>query len=158
MMLKEKIELAEKQIYEQQKNVAYDTREFTIEILVNKYCEGEEKDLNEIYIPEYQREFVWDNERKSKFMESILLGLPIPFIYVSEIKETGRLEIVDGSQRIRTLASFLKNGFAVKKLEILTELNGFKFKDLSIPRQRKLKNTAVRTIVLSDKTSEEVRT
>ena len=94
----------ESQINEQRKTVDFDTREFTIEILVDKYEKNINKDQNELYVPDYQREFVWDDERQSKFIESLLLGLPIPLIFVAEGSD-GRLEIVDGSQRIRTLAA-----------------------------------------------------
>ena len=99
----------EQQIEAEKKLVSYDTREFTIEIMVNKYLDGLESDKNELYVPIYQREFVWDEERQSKFIESLILGLPIPLIFVAEDVETGRLEIVDGSQRIRTLAAYLTN-------------------------------------------------
>lgn len=151
------IEKAEEQIFREQQEVAYDTREFTIEHIVNKYKIGYPDD-NEIYVPDYQRDFVWDELKQSKFIESIILGLPVPFIFVAEIKETGRFEIVDGSQRIRTLAAFLDNNLVLEGLEKLTNLNGFSYPDLSIPRQRKLKNTPIRMVVLTDKTSEESRT
>ena len=69
-------------------------------------------DENEIFVPDYQREFVWPNDRRSKFIESVLIGLPIPYIFVADVgKGEGRLEIVDGSQRIRTLAAFVGNEF-----------------------------------------------
>ncbi|RDB07491.1 DUF262 domain-containing protein [Runella aurantiaca] len=154
---KEQLEEAEKQIFEEQQEVAYDTREFTIEYIVNKYIQGIDEDENEIFVPDYQRDFVWDNERQSKFIESVILGLPIPFIFVAEIRETGRLEIVDGSQRIRTLYAFLQNNLSLTRLEKLTKLNGLQFYQFSIARQRKLKNTPIRMIVLTDKASEQVR-
>ncbi|NJO16056.1 MAG: DUF262 domain-containing protein [Thioploca sp.] len=157
MITPNQTENAEKQIYSQQQEVAYDTREFTVELLVSKYLHGIENDENEIYVPEYQREFVWDKERQSKFIESIVLGLPIPFIFVAEMTD-GRLEIVDGSQRIRTLAAFLENKLQLEKIEVLTYLNGFYFHDLSIPRQRKFRNAVIRMVVLSDKATEKVRT
>ena len=62
---------------------------------------------NELFVPDYQREFVWDEERQSKLIESIILGLPIPLIFLTENND-GRLEIIDGSQRIRTLSAFLE--------------------------------------------------
>lgn len=97
----------EKQIAEQKKTVDYDTREFTIEYIVNKYLENIDTDDNEIFVPDYQREFTWDEERQSKFIESIILDLPVPLIFLAET-QSGRLEIVDGSQRIRTVAAFCK--------------------------------------------------
>lgn len=97
------------QLSNEQKLVSFDMRELTIEFYVTKYLTNIDKDDNEIYVPDYQREFVWDTTRQSRFIESLLLGLPVPFIFTAEIPETGRLEIVDGSQRIRTLAAYLSN-------------------------------------------------
>ncbi|ESU20951.1 hypothetical protein FCR2A7T_07210 [Flavobacterium cauense R2A-7] len=152
-----KLEKAEEQIYSEQQEVSYDTRELTIEYLVDKYMKGIENEDNELFVPDYQRDFVWEEERQAKFIESVILGLPIPFIFVAEIKDSGRLEIVDGSQRIRTLAAFLNNELKLKKLEKLTLLNNVKFSELSIPRQRKIRNIPIRMIVLTDKASEQVR-
>lgn len=151
-----KVELAETQIREKQRIVDYDVKEFTIELLVNKYYQGLGDDENEIYIPAYQREFVWDDDRKSKFIESVLLGLPIPYIFTAEA-EDGRLEVVDGSQRLRTLTAFLEEDFRLKSLELLTELKGFTFQELPIGRQRKVKNSTIRMITLSEKSDEDVR-
>lgn len=153
----ENLEKVEQQIETRQKNVAYDTREFTIEIIVNKFLKEEDKDNNELYVPEYQREFVWDERRQSRFIESVILGLPIPLIFVAEISEDGRLEIVDGSQRIRTLAAFLYDQLRLDGLTTLSYLNDFVFSELSISRQRKVKNVPMRMIVLSSKATEEVR-
>ncbi len=158
MKSKEEIELAEKQIFKEQQDVDYDTREFTIEYIVNKYLQGEEDDKNEIYVPDYQPDFVWDIDRQSKLIESIILGLPIPILFIAENPEkNNRLEIVDGSQRIRTLAAFIENEFKLQNLEKLSNLNGFSFSDLSERRQRKFKNTPLRMIVLSDKATDEIR-
>lgn len=155
-MNKKKIDIAEKQILEKQKIVDYDIKEFTIELLCQKYLKGIEKDNNDIYIPSYQRNFVWDDDRQSKFIESVLLGVPIPYIFTADV-EDGRLEIVDGSQRIRTLVKFLNNEIVLNNLEILDKLNGFRHNDLSIARQRKFKNSTIRMIALSDKSDDDVR-
>ncbi|NEP59750.1 MAG: DUF262 domain-containing protein [Symploca sp. SIO2G7] len=151
------ISVAENQIEDRRQEIDYDTREFTIEIIINKYLEKDDDDLSEIYVPEYQREFVWDIDRQSRLIESIILGLPIPLIFVAEIKETGRLEIVDGSQRVRTLAAFMTNQLRLTNLKTLDSLNGFCFKHFAPSRQRKFKNTPIRMIVLSDKADERVR-
>ena len=147
----------EDQIYKERKEVDYDTREFTIEYIVDKYNTGVENDTNDIYVPDYQREFVWDSNRQSKFIESIILGLPIPYIFVAENKN-GRLEIVDGSQRIRTLAAFLKDELRLSGLVKLYLINNKKFSDLELTRQRKIKNTPIRMVVLTEATSPEAKT
>lgn len=149
-------EAVEEQINLQRKEVDFDTREFTIEILVKKYLEDQEKDDNELFVPEYQREFVWDEIRQSRLVESIVLGLPIPIIFVAETKE-GRLEIVDGSQRIRTLAEYLYGNLTLNGLERLTEMNGLVFQNLDKSRQRKIKNTPIRMVVLSEMATEQVK-
>lgn len=151
-----KIDDLENQILEQQKTVDFDTREFTIEIIVQKYLENIDSDENEIYVPDYQREFVWDVIRQSRLIESITLGLPIPIIFVAE-NSSGRLEIVDGSQRVRTLAAFLNGELKLSNLEKLTKMNGFSFSELPISRQRKIKNTPIRMIVLSEYATEDVK-
>jgi hypothetical protein len=156
-VLKDSIAIAEQQIEDRRQEIDYDTREFTIEIIVNKYLEKDDDDSSEIYVPEYQREFVWDITRQSRLIESIVLGLPIPLLFVAEIKESGNLEIVDGSQRVRTLAAFMSNQLRLKNLRTLDSLNGFYFKDFAPSRQRKFKNTPIRMIVLSDKANEGVR-
>lgn len=59
-MMYAKIEKLEKEIEQEQWNVAYDTREYTTEYIVDKYSKGVDKDENEFFVPDYQREFVWD--------------------------------------------------------------------------------------------------
>ena len=110
----EKKEIAEAQIRKEQTPVDYNTLEYPIEVLVKKYLDGIEEDENEIFIPDYQREMRWDEDRQSKFIESVLLGLPISYILVADVsknEDLARLEIIDGTQRIRTLARFINNKF-----------------------------------------------
>ena len=148
-------ERAEEQIIEKQKIVDFDIKEFTIELLVQKYLNRIDENDNDIFIPEYQRNFVWNEDRQSKFIESVLLGLPIPYIFTADTD--GRLEIVDGSQRLRTIVAFLKDELTLCSLEILTHLNGFKYSNLLKSRQRKFQNSTIRMIALSDKSDEDVR-
>ncbi len=161
-----KIELSEEQIYDLRKTVSYDIRELTIEIISKKYEESvnydeslEKQDIdvyNIIYVPEYQRDFTWDNKRQSKFIESVILGLPIPLVFVAENKD-GAWEIVDGSQRIRTLNAFITNKLVLTKLEKLDRLNNFCFSDLEKSRQRKFASIPMRMIVLSESATDEVK-
>ncbi|WP_293333442.1 DUF262 domain-containing protein [Microcoleus sp. CAWBG58] len=89
-------------------------------------------------------------------MESLILGMPIAAIIVAEIEETGKIAIVDGAQRVMTLAAFLTNQLQLSNLKTLASLNGSYFKDLAPSRQRKFKNTSLRTIVLSEKADDRV--
>lgn len=79
--------------------------------------------------PNFQRNFIWDKTRQSKLIESILLGLPLPSIYLSQYKD-GRLTVVDGLQRITTIKKFLENDLVLSNLEYLKECNGYRYKDL----------------------------
>lgn len=151
-----KLSAVQTQIETLKKSVSFDMRELTIELYVNKYLKDLEKDENELYVPDYQREFVWDDRHQSRFIESLILGLPVPFIFSAEMP-SGRLEIVDGSQRIRTMAAYINNELKLKGLEKLTELNGTYFSELPASRQRMFKNTPIRMIVLSANATEDVR-
>ncbi|MGH8489597.1 MAG: DUF262 domain-containing protein [Gammaproteobacteria bacterium] len=149
---------AEAEILEHQRIVDYDTKEYPVEVIVEKYLSGKEDDENEIYVPDYQREFVWPNDTRSKFVESVLIGLPIPYVFVADVgKGEGRLEIVDGSQRIRTLAAFLQDEFVLEELKKLRKLNGFMYSDLPTSRQRRFKRRTIRLIELTERADEEVR-
>ena len=132
------------------KNVKYDTKEYTLELLVSKFNRYiEENKQTEIFIPFYQRKFVWKDDRQSKFIESILLGLPIPPMYFAEVDD-GILEVIDGSQRIRTINRFLTNKLKLKGLKQLSELNGLTFNDFSSSRKRKINNASMRAVVVTD--------
>ncbi|WP_214811777.1 DUF262 domain-containing protein [Exiguobacterium sp. s127] len=141
---------AEKQILELQSKVDYDIRDFPIQFIVDKF-----KDET-YFVPDYQRNFVWSEDAKTRLIESILLGLPIPLVFLSET-EDGRLEIVDGVQRISTIAAFLGNKLELTSLKKLDSINGFKFKDLPPAQQRKLESKSLRIIVMQTNTSEEIR-
>ncbi|MDY7003520.1 MAG: DUF262 domain-containing protein [Cyanobacteriota bacterium] len=158
---KELKEAAEAEIREKQKPVDYETKEYPVEVLVQKYMEGRDDDTNELFIPDYQREEAWKEKDQSKFIESVLLGLPIPYIFVADIydpeNDLGRLEIVDGTQRIRTLSKFSNNELTLVELEKLKKLNNFTFADLPLARQRRFNRSTIRMIQLTEKADEEVR-
>lgn len=149
---------AEKQIIAHHKTVDYDTREYPVEVLVQKYLTKLDEDDNELFVPDYQRDLTWPESHQSKFIESVLIGLPIPYLFVADVEgKDGRLEIVDGSQRIRTLASFIQNSLQLSGLKKLDKLNGFRFKDLPVSRQRRFKRHTLRMIELTEDADEEVR-
>lgn len=143
-------EAAEEQIVEQSKRIDFYITEYSVEILANKMRAGE------YVVPQYQREFTWEPERKSRFIESLLMGLPIPFIFFWEMPD-GRLEIVDGSQRLRTIEEFILGELRLGDLDQLTNVSGFCFKDLPESRQRKIKNRSIRGIVLNEHADEAAR-
>lgn len=153
---------AEEQVRAEQKDVDFETKEFTVELLVNKYHSGLEDDTNELFVPDYQRDFVWSEKRQSRLIESLILGFPIPYIFTADVLSEdpeldGRIEIVDGSQRVRTIHAFIHNKLTLQDLKSLSSLNGFNFQDLPLSRQRRFMRIPVRVIELSSKCNEETR-
>lgn len=155
----QRLELMEQQIKEKQKITDHEIREFPVSVIVAKFTEGIDKDEAELYIPDYQREFIWTEKQQSRFIESLLLDLPIPYLFVSDTDENddGRLEIVDGSQRIRTLVNFLSGELKLSGLEKITAANGLKYTDFPKPRQLRFNRKTLRMIELTEKADEEAR-
>ena len=137
-------EAAEQQISDHAKRIDYYITEYSVELLASKMENGD------FEIPDYQREYTWEEERKWRFIESILMSLPIPFLFFWENPDTGKLEIVDGSQRLRTIQEFVHGDLVLGELDKLSLVSGFAFDDLPEPRQRKFKNRSIRGIVLNE--------
>ncbi len=150
----EKIKSILEQFKEKSKLYEYRTKDYPFEVIYRKF--GDENDPEKsLYVPNYQRKFVWRKDRQSKFIESVYLGVPLTPFLVSEDKQL-RLEIIDGSQRIRTLIDFFDNKLQLNCLEKLTEFNNIKFNDLPLKLQNYFKNRDFRIIVVED-ASIEVR-
>ncbi len=79
--------------------------DFDVDGLVRRIQRGD------IYIPEFQREFVWKMTESSRFIESLLLGLPVPGIFLAQEQETGKMLVIDGQQRLLTLKYFFEGYF-----------------------------------------------
>jgi hypothetical protein len=146
----EQVAAAEAQIAEQTRRIEFFITEYSVELLAQKMQTGD------FEIPSYQRDDTWEPERKSRFIESLLMGLPIPFLFFWERTE-GKLEIVDGSQRLRTIQQFILGDFVLGELEVLTALGGMRFRDLPISRQRKINNRSIRGIVLNENADDQAR-
>jgi hypothetical protein len=141
---------AEAQIVELSKRIEFYLTEYSVELLAGKMSKGE------FMVPTYQRAYTWEADRKSRFIESLVLGLPIPFLFFWEMPD-GKLEIVDGSQRLRSIEEFVLGDLRLGELDGLTALSGFKFSDLPESRQRKINNRSIRGIVLNEHADEQAR-
>ena len=116
-LTEEQINEIENQIGTESIPYIYDTKEYPVEDVVSKFQN------DQIFVPLYQREFVWTLKQKSKFIESVFLGVPIMPLLISVSGDDGELEIIDGSQRIRTLVDYCSDGFKLSGLEKLTIIN-----------------------------------
>ncbi|NET08360.1 MAG: DUF262 domain-containing protein [Merismopedia sp. SIO2A8] len=123
----------EAEIREQRKLVDYRTVEYSLEQLKQR--------LNQ------EPTITWDKKRQSKFIESLLLGIPIQPI--TAINNDDNLEIIDGKQRVFTVLEFINNKLILQNLEVLKKLNGFNFSDLVPSRKNELLKTNLRVIEIS---------
>lgn len=105
--------------------------------------ENDEIDLQ----PDFQRVTdVWDNVKKSRLIESILLGLPLPSFYFSENPVSQKLSIIDGLQRICAIRDFVlekENPLKLEGLQFLKNFEGFTFSQLARPEVKRIKSLKI---------------
>lgn len=120
--------------------------------------------------PAFQRKSVWDIERKSKLIESMMLNIPLPMFYVSSDKDNN-WTVVDGLQRLSTIKEFIlgnynedkdeydEKGFKLKKLEFWTGLEGFNIHDKDFPGKpyNNIMETELSFTIINPDTPEEVK-
>lgn len=108
-----------------------------------------------IYVPEFQRGFVWNLPKASRFIESLLLGLPVPAIFLSREEESQRLLVIDGQQRLRSMQYFYDGKFptatgvvefALK--DVPSGFNGETYASLSAEDRRRLDDAIVHAIIV----------
>lgn len=115
----------------------------------------------EIVIPPYQRAFVWDTKNKSRFIESILMDIPIPPIFLLEKIESRsgevKYEVIDGSQRLNTLRAFKNGDFRITGLQKLPDLNRAKYDDLPPAMRTILLSRQLQTIIIERTTNPDIQ-
>jgi uncharacterized protein with ParB-like and HNH nuclease domain len=104
----------------------------------------------------YQREYVWDDAKASRLMESLLLNVPIPVCYFGE-NDDGTWEVIDGLQRIQSIVRFLRNQFSLRGLSVLIELNGKKFNELPARDQRRIESRTLRFVVITEESHPDIK-
>ncbi|MHB9098107.1 MAG: GmrSD restriction endonuclease domain-containing protein [Syntrophales bacterium] len=103
--------------------------------------------------PEYQRLFRWSIEQRSRLVESILLELPIPQIFMIENSD-GVLELIDGLQRVSSMIQFFNapvlelDPLRLDGCDLIKDLNGKTFEELPLKLRHRLKRASIRTIVI----------
>ena len=145
--------------------VKYTTKGFTVGTLHNYITgfDGEEDptiDMN----PDFQRNFVWSNKSKSSLIESILLNIPIPSIYLNQTSRSQYLP-ADGLQRLNAIREFLSGDLKLTGLEYLTQYNGYKYKKknnndnkvLPIDIKRRIRDYSINCNIIDSETPDEVK-
>ncbi|HEY5856137.1 MAG TPA: DUF262 domain-containing protein [Aldersonia sp.] len=153
----------EEQLLEERKKVDVSSHDFSVRELVRMLSESELS-----ITPEYQRKYRWKPAVASTFLESILLGLPIPPIFVAT-NSGFEWEVVDGLQRLSTLLYFVsddpaalkiinrRHPLALEDLQKLSQLNGKRYRDLPPNIQRYFGRQPLQVISLTDKSDKSVR-
>ncbi|PKG37170.1 DUF262 domain-containing protein [Psychromonas sp. Urea-02u-13] len=164
--IKSLVNEAETRIRIKSNEFQYQVREWSIELILMKFISIDNQDENELFIPDYQRQYKWDQKKSSRFIESILLGYPIPYLYIGETDASEEddsldgdyaLEVIDGSQRLRALYYFFHNEVSLKHLKEITELDGFYFRDLPSGRRRRFLRETMRLVEIKGQVTEDHR-
>ena len=141
----------QKEIEEKRNSLTTDRLDMSYGEIISMY---QNDDL--IINPEFQRLFRWNNYQKTRFIESILLGIPTPPIFVAEDKE-GKWELVDGLQRLSTIISFFgllkgpseeKNKWTLEKAPLVSALEGINIDTLPLLFQRNIKRAYCRVEII----------
>jgi len=106
--------------------------------------------------PDFQRDFIWDDKKQSKLIESCLMRIPLPVFYLAE-GEDGSTIVVDGQQRLTTFFRYLGNQFALQELAEESGLNDKKFNELPPRLQNRLEDTQLILYLIDSKVPEEAR-
>jgi hypothetical protein len=146
-----KVEEAEAEIREYSRTVKFNVTEYSFEFIVQKM------EAKRYYVPSYQRNLIWKPKAQSKFIESVFMGLPIPFVFFWQDSD-GKMEIVDGSQRLRTIRDFMADKLTLRGLEAIPAANGLRFSDFSRSRQLMFAESSIRVIILDNATDAVTRT
>ena len=105
--------------------------------------------------PDFQRAFIWPDDKQSKLIESVLMRIPLPVFYLAE-DSAGRMIVVDGLQRLSTFARYIKNGLLLK-LPNQRELDKKTFQDLSPKLQNRIEDCNLVLYIVDAKVPERAR-
>lgn len=132
--------------------------EYDLETLVKKIKKGVIK-----LDPDYQRRHRWNNEYSSRLIESLILNIPIPIIYLSydidvDVEEEGaRFSVIDGQQRLTAILNFFENKFPLEGLDILTDLEGCYYKNLPPFLIRRLEERSIKCLRIDSTLDPQVK-
>ena len=134
--------------------------DFDVEGLVRRLNRGS------IFVPSFQRGFVWSQRQASRFIESLLLGLPVPGIFLAQEPETEKLMVIDGQQRLKTLQYFYSGRFLEGEQDesrirpfalrgVNKEFERMKYADLREPDQYRLDNSLLHATIIRQNAPED---
>jgi hypothetical protein len=145
----EDIDVTEEPEKEEADVITYEITHYPADYALKGYLD--KWDSGQLEIPEFQRNFVWGQVQASKLIESFLLGLPVPPVFLYKQRGTNRLYVIDGQQRIFSAIRYFKNQFNGKTFplkEVAGKWEGKTFKDLDQADKYQLEDTVLRAIVV----------
>lgn len=114
--------------------------------------------------PEYQRKHRWNEETSSKLIESLILNIPIPLVYLSqdvdvdkEDEGIARYSVIDGQQRLTAIKTFMKNKLKLQGMQVLEDLNGYFYKDLPSFLIRRLEERTIKCLRIDSTIDSQVK-
>lgn len=153
-----KYNLSHLQDIAKERTVKTQSIEYDLETLVKKISRGIIK-----LDPDYQRRHRWDNITSSKLIESLILNIPIPIVYLSQDydvdveTEEARYSVIDGQQRLTAVYNFFNNKFSLEGLESLDDLNGCFYKDLPPFLTRRLEERTLKCLRIDSTIDAQVK-
>jgi hypothetical protein len=140
-----------------QRKIIWQAKDFSIREFLTMKNDGEL-----ILQPIYQRNFVATDLIASKLIESILLDVPIPVVYLAE-EQDGSFSVIDGQQRLTSFLSFLEGKFPDSRpfklsgLKVLSEVNRKLFVDLDSELQKKIRSTTIHSIIIKKESNPDIK-
>ncbi|WP_291399554.1 DUF262 domain-containing protein [Daejeonella sp.] len=148
---------AELDIEAGQRKIIWQAKDFSIREFLTMKNDGEL-----VLQPLYQRNFVATDSIASKLIESILLDVPIPVVYLAE-EQDGSYSVIDGQQRLTSFLSFLEGKFPdtrpfkLSGLKVLPELNRKSFTELDNELQKKIRSTTIHSIIIKKESNPDIK-
>ena len=129
------------------------TKTFSLREVVEQINDGE-IDLS----PDFQRQFVWKDRQRTRLIESVLLGIPLPAFYFDQTSD-GAYKVVDGVQRLSTVKQFMNGDYGLleRHLEYLKDMAGLHYSELDITALRRFRSTQIVVHVIEPQTPDEVK-
>lgn len=134
----------------EQRRLHTETYDFSISTLVEYLRNGA------VFIPEFQRKYVWNRGQASRLIESLIIQCPIPVIYLNQEKDE-KLSVIDGNQRLTSIKLFIEDGFELQGLTAYPELEGNLFSSLDPRFRRHILNRTLRCITILKETHPQIK-
>ena len=145
---------ADETVAEKQYTISGYGADFDVEGLVRRLDRGD------IEIPEFQRTFVWNRKRASRFVESLLMGLPVPGIFLYRDKDSQTLRVIDGQQRLLSLQAFYGGRFPGSNLKfklagLKSRFEGYAYTDLAGQDRRRLNDSIIHASIIQQEAPDD---